>query len=93
LLTVTRGTNSSTSLMEDYIDVFELPEVAFAAMEDMVNVRIINITGKTIYQKENIEVNGNFSTMIDLTGNSNGIYYIYVDGDKSSYFRKIVLQR
>ncbi|MCK9399346.1 MAG: Omp28-related outer membrane protein [Bacteroidales bacterium] len=188
-LTVTRGTNSSTSLMEDYIDVFELPEVAFAAMEDqcinyppveliqgnpaggtysgpgvengffhpdvagagthtliytymdenscenfaeqtvivdactgipenqgvqivtlpnptqgtfklsitgmedMMNLRIINITGKTIYQKENIEVNGNFSTMIDLTGNSNGIYYIYVDGDKSSYFRKIILQR
>jgi len=188
-LTVTRGTNSSTSLMEDYIDVFELPDVAFTGLEDqcinyppveltqgtpaggtysgpgvadgffhpdvagtgthtliytymdenscenfaeqtivvdvctgvpesqgvqivtlpnptqgsfklivtgmkdMMNLRIINITGKTIYQMENIEVNGNFNTMIDLTGNSNGIYYIYINGDKSSYFKKIILQK
>jgi PKD repeat protein len=188
-LTVTRGTGSNTILMEGYMDVFELPEVAFAAIEDqciyyppfeltqgspaggtysgpgvedgyfnpytahmgshtlvytymdengcenfaeqtvfvdactgvpenqgvqivtlpnptqgsfklaitgmkdMMNLQIINITGKTIYQKENIEVNGNFNTMIDLTGNSNGIYYIYIDGDKSSYFKKIILQK
>jgi PKD repeat protein len=68
-------------------------KLSVTGMEDVMTLRIINITGKTIYQKENIQVSGNFNTMIDLSGNSNGIYYIYVDGNKSSYFKKIVLQR
>ena len=61
--------------------------------EDIVNLRIINASGKTVYQKENIKVSGNFNTMIDLTGNSNGIYYINIEGKKSTYFKKIILQR
>jgi PKD repeat protein len=68
-------------------------KLSVTGMEDMVNLRIINITGKTIYQKENIEVSGNYNTMIDLTGYSSGIYYIYIDGDKSSYYKKIILQK
>ena len=68
-------------------------KLAITGMEDMVNVRIINIAGKTIYQKENIQVSGNYNAMIDLSGNSSGIYYICVDGDKSSYFMKIILQK
>jgi PKD repeat protein len=68
-------------------------KLSVTGMEDVIRLRIINITGKTVYQQENIQVSGNFNTMIDLSGNSNGIYYIYVDGNKSSYFRKIVLQK
>ena len=61
-------------------------------LEDLVNVRIINSTGKTVYQKDNILVKGSYNTMIDLTGNSNGIYYINIEGEKSTYFKKIILQ-
>lgn len=68
-------------------------KLSVTGMEDMIQLRVINITGKTVYQKENIQVSGSFNTMIDLSGNSNGIYYIYVDGNKSSYFKKIVLQK
>jgi PKD repeat protein len=68
-------------------------KLSVTGMEDVIRLRVINITGKTIYQKDNIQVSGNFSNMIDLSGNSDGIYYIYVDGNKSSYFRKIVLQK
>jgi len=68
-------------------------KLSVLGMEDMMNLRIINATGKTVYQKENIEVNGNFKTMIDLSGNSNGIYYINIEGKKSTYFRKIILQK
>ena len=68
-------------------------KLSVTGMEDVIRLRVINITGKTVYQKENIQVSGNFNTMIDLSGNSSGIYYIYVDGNKSSYFRKVVLQK
>jgi hypothetical protein len=62
-------------------------------MEDMVNLRIINSTGKTVYQKDNIQVSSNFNTLIDLSGNSNGIYYINIEGQKTTYFKKIILQK
>lgn len=68
-------------------------KLSVTGMEDVMNLRIMNITGKIIYQQENIQVNGNYNMMIDLSGNSNGIYYIKVDGNKSSYFRKIILQK
>jgi PKD repeat protein len=61
-------------------------------LEDVVNVRVINSTGKTVYQKTGVQVSGNYNTMIDLTGNSNGIYYIQVEGKKSTYFKKVILQ-
>jgi hypothetical protein len=62
-------------------------------MEDMVNLKVVNAIGKTVYQKENIEVNGNYNTTIDLSGHSNGIYYINIEGKNSTYFKKIILQK
>jgi PKD repeat protein len=61
-------------------------------IEDVVNISIINSTGKTVLQQTGVQVNGNYNSMIDLTGNSNGIYYIQVTGKKSNYFKKIILQ-
>ncbi len=44
-LTVTRGTGSSTSLMEDYVEVFTLPEVTFSALDDQcVNYPPVELT-------------------------------------------------
>jgi PKD repeat protein len=62
-------------------------------MEDIMNLRIINSTGETVYKKENIQVSGNYNTMIDLSGHSNGIYYINIEGEKSTYFKKVILQK
>jgi hypothetical protein len=61
--------------------------------DDVVNIKVINSTGKAVYQKENIAISGNYNTMIDLSGNSNGIYYIQVEGKNSTYFKKIILQK
>jgi PKD repeat protein len=61
-------------------------------MEDVVSIRIINSTGKTIYQKNDIQISGHYNSSIDLSGNSNGIYYIQVEGKKSTYSKKIILQ-
>jgi hypothetical protein len=45
-----------------------------------VNLRIISSSGKMIYRENNIEMTGIFNTSIDLSGNANGIYYIFVEG-------------
>jgi PKD repeat protein len=62
-------------------------------LEDMVNIKIINSNGKTVYQKDNVQVSGNYNTMIDLSSHSNGIYYIQVEGKKSTYSKKVILQK
>lgn len=67
-------------------------KLSITNMEDIVSIRIMNPTGKTIYQTSGIQVDGNYSTVIDLTGNSSGIYYLQVEGVKSSHFKKIILQ-
>jgi len=68
-------------------------KLSVTGMEDMVNLKIVNSIGKTVYQLDNIQVKGNYNTMIDLSGNSNGIYYININCEKSTYFRKIILQK
>jgi PKD repeat protein len=66
--------------------------LAVSNMEDVVSIRIINSTGKTVYQQSGIQISGNYNSTIDLTGNSSGIYYLQIEGKKSNYFKKIILQ-
>jgi PKD repeat protein len=67
-------------------------KLSVMGLEDLVNLRIINSTGKTVYYKESIQLSGNSDLTIDLTGNSSGIYYINIEGNKSTYYKKIILQ-
>jgi PKD repeat protein len=62
-------------------------------LEEMANLRIVNSTGKTVYQKDNVSLNGSSGLTIDLSGNSSGIYYINVEGKNSTYYKKIILQK
>jgi len=62
-------------------------------LEDVVNIKVINSTGKTVYQKDNIAISGSYNEIFDLCGNSNGIYYIHVEGKNSTYFKKVILQK
>jgi len=67
--------------------------LSLSGNEDIVSLRIINALGKTVFQKENIEMKGNYNTVVDISGNANGIYYIFVEGSGNTYFKKIILQR
>jgi PKD repeat protein len=61
--------------------------------EELVDLVVISSVGKVVYQEEDIRVNGNFNSTIDLSGQSSGLYYIQLKGAENTYFRKVVLQK
>lgn len=61
--------------------------------DQLVSVKVINLTGSIVYETGNIEFNRDFSTRIDLTEYSNGIYFIRVDNNKSVFYKKILLNK
>jgi hypothetical protein len=68
-------------------------QLIIKGLQDNVKIKVINSTGETVYRKENIAISGHYSTMIDLSGNSNGIYYIRVEGKDSGYCEKVVIRK
>ncbi len=62
-------------------------------MEDVLSIRIVNTAGEIIYKEDDIKVHGVLNKMIDLSGNSVGIYYLHLEGQGSLISRKIVVQR
>ena len=61
--------------------------------DQLINVKVISLTGSIVYETGNIEFNQDFSTRIDLTEYSNGIYFIRVDNNKSVLYKKILLNK
>ncbi|NQU33356.1 MAG: Omp28-related outer membrane protein [Bacteroidetes bacterium] len=64
-----------------------------ADLFNAVELRVIDIMGKVVYEQSNISVVGSFNTEIDLTGYSDGIYFITVSGDDKQVSKKIFLQK
>ena len=57
--------------------------------EDLQTVEIININGQTIKQ---LTIDNNKSTIINLKGQSKGIYFVKITNDDIISMRKIVIQ-
>ncbi len=68
-------------------------QLTLAAKSQSVSYKIMNSTGMLVTEKSNIAVDGQYATSIDLSTYSNGIYYILVQADGSTYFKKVVLNR
>jgi PKD repeat protein len=67
--------------------------LSLTGMEQSVSLKIVNSAGEVVFAKNNIQIDHTYTTTIDLSEFSGGIYYIYVEGNRNSYFRKIILQR
>ena len=67
-------------------------EIATNAV-DKVNVRIMNATGHLVYTQADLNVNSNFSTMIDISNEAEGVYLMVVESDLGIYTNRIVIQK
>jgi PKD repeat protein len=68
-------------------------KLSLTSQEQVVDIRLMNSVGKIVYQSDQIQLNGNFTSMIDLSNQSSGLYYIQVKSAKNTYFSKVVLQK
>lgn len=58
-----------------------------------VSVEIISATGRLVYRKENLKVNGNSNVAIDLSDEANGVYSVFVISDGAVSNKKVVLSK
>jgi hypothetical protein len=68
--------------------------ISFAATTDEnVTIKIYSITGEVVFAEENKTGNNNFNKTIDVTGLSNGIYFLSVQTGREVITKKIVVNR
>lgn len=58
-----------------------------------VSIKIVSISGRTIYQKNQLFVNGSTIQQIDLNQFAEGIYTVFVTSDKYTINKKLVLSK
>ena len=67
--------------------------LAFETQDNVkqLEISVTNMTGQVLYRKELVNTTGNFSTDIDLTGQTPGIYFVTINADGQRMIRKLVL--
>ena len=55
-------------------------------------LRIFDINGKQIYQEELLGFSGVYQKQMDISENSNGVYFITITQGNKSLSKKIVVQ-
>jgi photosystem II stability/assembly factor-like uncharacterized protein len=56
-----------------------------------IDIQVINMDGKIIYEKTEVKLSNNFTSVINLNGQPNGIYIVKVVSDsRTSYLRIII---
>ncbi|HSG68741.1 MAG TPA: T9SS type A sorting domain-containing protein, partial [Bacteroidales bacterium] len=60
---------------------------------EKVNVRIVNALGYAIYTTKELNVNKGFNTVIDISGEADGIYMLIVESDLGVYTSRFVISK
>ena len=56
-------------------------------------LKVLNILGKEVYSQDNLNIKGNFSTLIDLSSQPGGLYFVVISGGDQKVVRKIMLNK
>lgn len=81
------------------LDLFPNPTTGMLNLNISANqfnnadLRIIDAVGKEIYHQEGLNINGTYSTTIDLSGQPQGIYFVIINGEKQRASKKIFLSK
>lgn len=58
-----------------------------------LSIKVVSVTGLLVYEKPDVEINGQYSQQLDLTGLSSGVYSVFIVGDGFISHKKIVLRK
>ncbi len=81
------------------LDVFPNPTQGMVKLNieaDLFNtadLKVIDAMGKVVYEQGSIAVNGTYTTDIDLSDQTQGIYFVVVSGDDKQVTKKIFLKK
>lgn len=57
-----------------------------------VNIQLMDMTGKVVYEEEHSNFNGNYNKSIDVSGFSKGVYLFTVRSEKANINEKVVIK-
>lgn len=60
---------------------------------DKVNIRILDARGYLVYEQNDLSIHNDFSTVIDISGEAEGIYMVLIESKIGSYTGKIVVRK
>jgi hypothetical protein len=81
------------------LNIFPNPNTGIFNLEissleaENLDITIYNNIGVVVYESRNIEMKGNYSSKIDLSDFSSGLYFINLTKDGSNYTEKIIIQK
>jgi hypothetical protein len=64
-----------------------------SSQRQSVNIKVMNISGVTVYDAGQVVVSGSFNQKLDLTGLAEGIYSVFIIGDELLETKKIVIRK
>ena len=71
--------------------IFNLELESLAKLQ--ASIKVMSVSGILVYEKTNIEINGQYSQQLDLSTLSSGIYTVFIVGDDFVVNKKIVLRK
>jgi len=60
---------------------------------DKVNIKVLNNLGVTIYQENNVHINGQYQTYINQNTFNSGIYFVVVQSESGRLVKKVIVQK
>lgn len=57
------------------------------------DLSIIDAVGKEVYRQEGLNIDGTYSTSIDLSEQPQGIYFVIINGEKQNISKKVFLSK
>ena len=63
-----------------------------ARSAEKVNIKVMNNFGEEVYNEPNVDLHSNYSTEIDLSAFSKGLYYLYIYSDNVNHIEKIIVK-
>ena len=58
-----------------------------------ISLRIVDMTGKIVYEATDIKISGTYATEINLNDAASGVYNIFVIGEQGTTDKKVVIQK
>jgi uncharacterized protein YjdB len=65
----------------------------FTGKTETMDIQIQNALGNVVYTERHVQVNGKLIKSIDMSGYSEGVYFLKLSGDTINQIKRIVVQR
>ncbi len=58
-----------------------------------VNIKVLSVSGKMVYQRDNVSLNGTYNDQIDISNLAEGVYSVFVTYDGNITTKKVIVRK